>query len=152
MRGNKMKKAFSVFLCTMGLLVVLANQAVAKEITIRGKLQKTVEAGGWLIVVGDQKFLILNVQRFQQETWFREGTEVEASGETKPDIVTTYMEGTPFEVRIMHPVTQDKSSGGDTRSSTRITVTGDYIVQAQPDTANITISVVTQSKRALDAQ
>ncbi len=136
----------------MSLMAVLAGQAVAKEITIKGKLQKTVEAGGWLIVVGDQKFLILNVQRFQQETWFREGTEVEASGETKPDIVTTYMEGTPFEVRIMHAVATDKTGEGNTRSLTRITVTGDSIVQAQPDTASITVSVVTQSKSALDAQ
>jgi len=35
---------------------------------------------------------------------------------------------------------------------TRVTVGGDSIVQAQPDTAILTISVVTQGKRALDAQ
>jgi uncharacterized protein YggE len=35
---------------------------------------------------------------------------------------------------------------------TRITVGGDAIVQAQPDTAILTAAVVTQGKRALDAQ
>lgn len=40
---------------------------------------------------------------------------------------------------------------GDSRL-TRVLVTGDSIVQAQPDTAVLSIAVVTQSKRALDAQ
>ncbi len=34
----------------------------------------------------------------------------------------------------------------------RVIVTGDSVVQAQPDTAILSISVVTQSRRALDAQ
>jgi uncharacterized protein YggE len=38
------------------------------------------------------------------------------------------------------------------RPVTRVVVTGDSTVQAQPDTAILSISVVTQSKRALDAQ
>lgn len=42
--------------------------------------------------------------------------------------------------------------GADTKRLTRVTVSGDSIVQAQPDTAIITVSVVTQSKRAIDAQ
>lgn len=40
----------------------------------------------------------------------------------------------------------------DARRATRITVGGDAIVQAQPDTAILTISVVTQARRAIDAQ
>jgi hypothetical protein len=40
----------------------------------------------------------------------------------------------------------------ETRRATRITVGGDAIVQAQPDTAILTISVVTQARRAIDAQ
>ncbi len=40
----------------------------------------------------------------------------------------------------------------DTRRATRVTVGGDAIVQAQPDTAILTISVVTQARRAIDAQ
>lgn len=38
------------------------------------------------------------------------------------------------------------------KRQTRITVGGDAIVQAQPDTAILTIAVVTQGKRAIDAQ
>ena len=40
----------------------------------------------------------------------------------------------------------------DTRRITRVLVTGDSIVTAQPDTATLIISVVTQTKRAIDAQ
>ena len=39
-----------------------------------------------------------------------------------------------------------------TTKATRITVAGDAIVRAQPDTAILTISVVTQARRAIDAQ
>ena len=38
------------------------------------------------------------------------------------------------------------------KRQTRITVGGDAIVQAQPDTAILTVAVVTQSKTAIDAQ
>ena len=38
------------------------------------------------------------------------------------------------------------------KRQTRITVGGDSIVQAQPDTAILTVAVVTQGKRAIDAQ
>ena len=40
----------------------------------------------------------------------------------------------------------------DNRRVTRVLVGGDSIVQAQPDTAVLIISVVTQGKRAIDAQ
>jgi uncharacterized protein YggE len=42
--------------------------------------------------------------------------------------------------------------GTDSRRVTRVLVTGDSIVKAQPDTATLMISVVTQAKRAIDAQ
>ena len=131
-----------------------AGTTPAKEITVRGKLQKTVESGGWLIVANNQKYLILNAQRFQNEKWFTESTEVEAIGETKSDVVTIYMEGTPFEVRTMRPLAESRSGerAKGSQSLTRVMVAGDSIVQAQPDAAMITVSVVTQSKRALDAQ
>jgi uncharacterized protein len=71
------------------------------------------------------------------------------------DVMTTYMEGTPFEARTLRPVEQNSQqtpAQAITRSLTKVTVNGDAIVQAQPDTAILTISVVTQAKRALDAQ
>ena len=135
------------------LVTVLATQSFAKEITIRGRLQKTVEAGGWVIVSGNQKYLILNAQRFQNEKWFAEANEVEAVGDTKSDVMTTFMEGTPFEVRTMRPLAEGGTvNQNNLRGLTKVLVAGDSIVQAQPDTAILTVSVVTQAQRALDAQ
>ena len=146
------KKVLSIF-GVITLVALLAGQVLAKEITVRGKLKKTVEAGGWLIVSGDQKYLILNAKNFQKERWFSEGSDVEAVGETK-DVMTTYMEGTPFEARTMRPLSESASGveKSESKPLTRVTVQGDSIVQAQPDTAILTVSVVTQSKRAIDAQ
>ncbi|HEX5884482.1 MAG TPA: SIMPL domain-containing protein [Pyrinomonadaceae bacterium] len=137
----------------MALVLGTATILQAKEITIRGKLQKTVEAGGWLIVTNTGKYLILNAKSFQDNAWFKESTGVEAVGETK-DVMTIYMEGTPFEAKSIQPVDQGVATPGrdDNRRVTRVIVGGDSIVQAQPDTAILTISVVTQARRAIDAQ
>jgi hypothetical protein len=144
------------------LVLFCTAQGFAAEITVRGRLGRTVEAGGWLILTDAEKYLVLNPQRFQRETWFREGASVEATGETKPDVITTYQEGIPFEVRSMRPADEGASGGGGplttaaagaaSRRLTRVLVSGDAIVHAQPDTAIISISVITQNKRALDAQ
>ena len=89
---------------TVAVVALFATSAFAKEITIQGRLQRTVEAGGWVISSGNQKYLVLNAQRFQNEKWFAAGNEVEAVGEAKPDVITTQMEGTPFEARTMRPI------------------------------------------------
>ena len=44
------------------------------------------------------------------------------------------------------------ASSADSKRVTRVMVTGDSIVKAQPDSATLMISVVTQAKRAIDAQ
>jgi len=139
---------------SLALLLLLTAQVFAKELTVRGHLQRTVEAGGWVINAGNQKYLILNAQRFQNEKWFAETSEVEAVGETKSGVVTIYMEGTPFEVRAMRPLAASGSgeNQNESRGLTKVMVTGDSIVQAQPDTAILTVSVVTQGRLALDAQ
>ena len=149
-----MKKILIKTLVAIALTAVLAAAAMAKEITVRGHLQKTVEAGGWVIASGNQKYLILNAQRFQSESWFSESKEVEATGKTKTDVMTIYQEGTPFEVSTMRPFGQGGSGANqnESRTLTRVLVTGDSIVQAQPDTAILTVSVVTQARRALEAQ
>src|SRR5687767_12193489 len=113
--------------------------------TVRGRLQRTVEPGGWLVVDKSEKFLLLNAQRFQNEGWFKEGVEVEAIGETK-DVMTTYMEGTPFEAQSLKPLATQGGNQivpGAEKRVTRVIVSGDSIVQALPDTAILTISVVT---------
>ena len=139
-----------------GVIAVVLSAATilhAEEITVRGKLQKTVEAGGWLVVEREgKKYLILNSREFTKHAWFKESTNVEAVGETK-DVMTTFMEGTPFEAKSIKPLDQAVATpGSDNRRVTRVNVVGDSIVQAQPDTAIITISVVTQARRALEAQ
>ena len=141
-------------ICAISILLCSVITLQAKEITVRGQLQKTVEPGGWVISAATAKYLILNSRSFQNNSWFKESTGVEAVGEEKPDVVTTYMEGTPFEVRSMHPLEQSATEGGrdDTNRPTRVMVTGDSTVQAQPDTAILNIAVVTQGKRALDSQ
>jgi uncharacterized protein YggE len=147
-------KRILIIACTIAVVLSSAGVLVAKEVTVQGRLQKTVEPGGWVIATGKSKYLVLNAHNFQKETWFKESAEVEAVGEPKPDVVTTYMEGTPFEVSTMHPIGQTGASvdTGATRRVTRVMVAGDSIVHAQPDTAILTISVVTQGKRAIDAQ
>jgi uncharacterized protein YggE len=146
-------KRLLLFTGVMALVLGTATVLHAKEITVRGKLQKTVEAGGWLIVNDKNKYLILNAKSFQNNAWFKESTGVEAVGETK-DVMTTFMEGTPFEAKSMQPVEQGVATPGrdDNRRVTRVLVGGDSKVQAQPDTAILTISVVTQGRRAIDAQ
>ena len=149
-----MRVKISRMLGVLLLLTLFAGQTFAKEITVRGRLQKTVEAGGWVIVSGNHKYLLLNAQRYQNEKWFMETSEVEAVGETKTDVMTTYMEGTPFDVRSLRPLAESDSAvmQSDSRTLTKVLVSGDSIIQAQPDTAILTISVVTQARAALDAQ
>jgi uncharacterized protein YggE len=138
---------------TFALLALLTTTAFAKEISVQGRLQRTVEPGGWLIASGTQKYLILNSRDFQNEKWFAAGNEVEATGETKPDVMTTYMEGTPFEVKSMRALAAGSSASQvESRGLTKLSVIGDSIVQAQPDTAILTVSVVTQGRAAFDAQ
>lgn len=69
-----------------------------REVTIRGRLRRTVEPGGWLIDAGARQYLIINAGRFKNASWFRAGAEVSATGVVRRDVVTTYMQGTPFEV------------------------------------------------------
>ncbi|HEU4767248.1 MAG TPA: SIMPL domain-containing protein [Pyrinomonadaceae bacterium] len=52
---------------------------------------------------------------------------------------------------MMNAQTANPSPSPD-RRFTRVTVGGDAIVQAQPDTAHLSIAVVTQARRAIDAQ
>ncbi|MDT7779431.1 MAG: uncharacterized protein QOC99_1943 [Acidobacteriota bacterium] len=146
----------------------------SNELTVVGRLTPTVEAGGWLVVADYGKYLILNSRQFQREPWFREGALVEAFGQVREGVVTTYMQGVPFQARTMRArggnssgkqgsgATQGASTqtGGaqstrvqiEGRALTRVVVSGDATVQAQPDTAILTIAVVTQNSSASEAQ
>jgi uncharacterized protein YggE len=156
-----------------------AASARQSEITVEGRLTPTTEAGGWLIVSDAGKYLILNSREFQSKPWFRKGTNVEATGEGRQDAVTIYQEGVPFRVSTMRPVrggtqTGDTQTGGSQTGGsqmgssqtggrptpvtgrgggvTRVVVMGDATVQSQPDTAILTVAVVTLNASASEAQ
>lgn len=143
----------------LSLLSLTARASdAAQEMTVRGRLRTGVEAGCWMLVAsGERKFHIINARQYEGESWFRAGAEVEAVGETR-DVMTTCMEGTPFEARTLRPAGSSGSAGAPVtdgaaaRQRTRVTVSGEAIVQAQPDTAVITIAVVTQNASASEAQ
>src|ERR1041384_3264600 len=114
--GNKTRFAepdttMKRLLLLMALVLGAATILQAKEITVRGKLQKTAESGGWLIVASDTKYLILNPKNFQSNGWFKESTNVEAVGEVK-EVMTTFMEGTPFEAKSLKPAEQQAVTPG----------------------------------------
>jgi uncharacterized protein len=53
---------------------------------------------------------------------------------------------------VLHAQETRTTTTDTAKRQTRITVGGDAIVQAQPDTAIMTVSVITQGRRAIDAQ
>ncbi|HZN06713.1 MAG TPA: SIMPL domain-containing protein [Pyrinomonadaceae bacterium] len=67
-------------------------------------------------------------------------------------LLTTLMMILTIGAATVHAQTPATPGASDARRATRVTVGGDSIVQAQPDTAILTISVVTQARRAIDAQ
>ena len=148
--------AASIAALSLLLIVQATTAAEAAEITVRGRIGRTVEAGGWLLVSPKQKYLLLNAARWRNESWFREGTEVEALGEVQTDVLTTQMEGVPFQARTLRPVSDSgntaRTPGAALVATTRAVVSGDSLVQARPDTAMISIAVVTQAQTALAAQ
>jgi uncharacterized protein YggE len=143
---------------TLCALFVSAAQVRAAEITIKGRLAQTVEPGGWVVVTAREKYLLLNAARWRNEAWFRVDAEVEATGEARPGTITTYMEGTPFEARTLRPfgasgsAAQTPEATAGSLNLTRVVVTGNALVQAQPDTAVVVVAVTTQATRALEAQ
>ncbi len=148
-------------LCAFAFLLAVQVAASAAEVlTVQGRLGRTVEPGGWLIKTSGPKYLILNAEKFKDEPWFREDTEVEAAGETKSGVMTIYQEGTPFEVRSMRQLRGSRASGGDAAvvvpgvalQLTRVSVTGEAVVVSSPDTAILSLAVVTQNASASEAQ
>ncbi|MFL6332420.1 MAG: SIMPL domain-containing protein [Pyrinomonadaceae bacterium] len=143
----------------------------AKELTVVGRLTPTVEAGGWLVVADYGKYLLTNANQFRRQPWFREGASVEATGRVRDDVMSIHMEGVPFQARTMRPragsrkgTAQSADAQSDAtpsttgqavagaRGSVRVVVNGDASVQAQPDTALLTLAVVTQNASASEAQ
>ena len=139
-----------------------------KELTVVGRLTPTVEAGGWLVVADYGKYLLTNANEFRRQPWFREGASVEATGRVRDDVMSIHMEGVPFHARTMRARSGSRSgssqseasqstpgqavAGSVARGSVRVVVNGDASIQAQPDTAVLTLAVVTQNANASEAQ
>ncbi len=149
-------KNLFVWATVCALIFLCGARASAQGLTIRGRLAHTVEGGGWLIVTPQDRYLLINADRWRAESWFRADAEVEATGAARPDVVTSYMEGTPFEARSLRPfgagAQSDVVAGAPSPQLTRVVVSGDALIQAQPDTAVVTVAVVTQAQTALAAQ
>ena len=69
----------------------------------RGTLAKTVEEGGWLLKTTGKEYLLLSISSYRNEPWLREGAGVEVKGREMTDVMTIYMQGTPFRVSAMKP-------------------------------------------------
>ena len=143
-----MRKSLILFLSAILTIFVFASRTPAQQRSVSGRLAPTVEAGGWLIVGENEKYLLLNAGKYRRERWFGNGVEVAATGEIKPGAVTIYQEGVPFEARTLRPI----ENSANVNQFTTVTVTGDARVTAQPDTAIVSVSVVTQNRSAVEAQ
>jgi hypothetical protein len=100
-----MLRRLAMIMSLIALFALLTIQASAQEITIRGHLERTVEAGGWLIISDTDetttKYLLLNAKQFEKKSWFRTGAYLEVTGEVRRDTVTIYQEGVPFKASAM---------------------------------------------------
>jgi hypothetical protein len=119
------------------------------DLTVVGRLTPTVEAGGWLVVSDYGGYLLLNAAEFRREPWFREGATVEATGRVREDVMSIHMQGVPFQAKTLRarggggpargagggqqaaPGASPQQQVTQSRSVTRVVVTGDAVVQAE---------------------
>lgn len=72
--------------------------------TIEGTLKPTVESGGWILATKDGEYLLLKLSPFKDQDWFVEGSRLRARGRIERDVLTTFMQGTPFIVSELAPI------------------------------------------------
>src|SRR5687768_1903078 len=174
-----MRRSLSAFhFAALALALAFAAQPAAaqesKDLTVVGRLTPTSTAGGWLVVADYGRYLLLNANQFRGQAWFREGATVEATGQVREDVMSIHMQGVPFQARTMRarggggggggaaargagasaPQQQQATPGAGqaSRNLSRVIVSGDAVVKAEPDTAVLTVAVVTQNASASEAQ
>ena len=76
------------------------------EMTIVGTLRPTVERGGWILDTTEGEFLLLQLTAFTDRPWFKDGNRLRARGRVDREILTTFMQGTPFLVKELGPADQ----------------------------------------------
>src|SRR5215204_2438017 len=169
-RGLLVVRAASVALVLLFAAQGARAAQASKELTVVGRLTPTVEAGGWLVVADYGKYLLTNAGEFRRQPWFREGAAVEATGLVRGDVMSIHMEGIPFTARTLRARAASRGGGSQSNATqnagsqgaqavtgaragvVRVVVTGEATVEAQPDTAVVTVAVVTQNASASEAQ
>jgi len=73
------------------------------EVTIVGTLKPTVEPGGWILDTAEGEFLLLRLVAFTDRAWFKSGNRLRARGRVDREVLTTFMQGTPFLVNELEP-------------------------------------------------
>lgn len=75
-------------------------------VNVVGRLNRTVEAGGWTVTdqATHRKYLLLQAEQFENRRWFQEGRTVRVEGTPRPHRPNIYMEGTPLAVSDMQVV------------------------------------------------
>lgn len=71
----------------------IQSAQTGNQVSVTGTLQQTVEAGGWVVNAGNQKYVLLGVDPVEDQAWFKPGTEIMVSGNVRSDIPTIYQEG-----------------------------------------------------------
>ncbi len=74
------------------------------EMTIVGTLRPTVERGGWILETDEGEFLLLRLTGFIDQPWFESGNRLRARGRVDREVLTTFMQGTPFLVKELEPL------------------------------------------------
>ncbi len=74
------------------------------EMEVEGTLEPTVEVGGWVLNSGQRTYLLLGIEEYRKQPWFKEGAAVKVWGRESPDTITIFMQGMPFRVSRMEPV------------------------------------------------
>lgn len=77
----------------------------SEKMTLTGTLERTVEAGGWVLNTDEKKTYVLMFDRkYESEDWFKPGAKVKVTGSESHDTVSIFMQGTHFKVEKMEPV------------------------------------------------
>lgn len=75
-------------------------------VSVTGVLRPTITAGGWTVTDNQtgRKFLLLNIDQFDDRPWFRAGVLVNLEGALRPNTPNIHMEGVPLAVTQMRPI------------------------------------------------
>lgn len=82
---------------------ISARREGPAHVNVVGRLDRTVEAGGWIVTDRStrEKYLLMELGNYQNRRWFQPGRTVRVEGTTRPNRPNIHMEGTPLAVTDM---------------------------------------------------